>query len=59
MPERATIQARDGTPIAKGPERTSDLGPIASEIAGNIGPRRPSWRRSSRPAASRRARRSG
>ena len=41
MPERATIQARDGTPIAEGPERTSELGPIASEIAGNIGPAPP------------------
>jgi cell division protein FtsI/penicillin-binding protein 2 len=41
MPERATIQARDGTPIAEGPERTSDLGPIASEIVGNIGPAPP------------------
>ncbi len=41
MPERATIQARDGTPIAEGPERTSELGSIASEIAGNVGPAPP------------------
>ena len=38
LPPRATIEARDGTPIAKGPERVSDLGLIASEIAGTIGP---------------------
>jgi cell division protein FtsI/penicillin-binding protein 2 len=41
MPERATIQARDGTAIAKGPDRLSDLGPLASEIAGRIGPAPP------------------
>ena len=29
MPARATIQARDGTPIAKGEARLSDLGPLA------------------------------
>jgi cell division protein FtsI/penicillin-binding protein 2 len=38
LPPRATIEARDGTPIAKGPERVSELGLIASEIAGTIGP---------------------
>jgi cell division protein FtsI/penicillin-binding protein 2 len=38
LPPRATIEARDGTPIAKGQERVSDLGLIASEIAGTIGP---------------------
>ncbi len=38
MPPRATIEARDGTAIAKGPQRVSALGPIASEIAGTIGP---------------------
>ncbi|HEX2411355.1 MAG TPA: penicillin-binding transpeptidase domain-containing protein [Solirubrobacteraceae bacterium] len=41
MPERATIQARDGTPIAKGEERLSDLDPLASEIAGRVGPAPP------------------
>jgi cell division protein FtsI/penicillin-binding protein 2 len=41
LPERATIQARDGTPLARGPERTSDLGPLAAEIAGRIGPAPP------------------
>jgi peptidoglycan glycosyltransferase len=38
LPERATIQARDGTALAKGPDRLSDLGPLASEIAGTVGP---------------------
>lgn len=38
LPPRATIQARDGTALAKGEDRLSDLGPIASELTGNIGP---------------------
>ncbi|WP_084285206.1 penicillin-binding transpeptidase domain-containing protein [Solirubrobacter soli] len=38
LPARATIEARDGTPLAKGPDRVSDLGPIASDLAGTIGP---------------------
>ena len=54
LPERATIQARDGTAIAKGPDRLSDLGPLACEIVGT---------RRSRPAragqGARRARRPG
>jgi peptidoglycan glycosyltransferase len=41
MPERATIEARDGTPIAKGEARLSDLGALASEIAGRVGPAPP------------------
>jgi cell division protein FtsI/penicillin-binding protein 2 len=41
MPARGTIEARDGTAIAKGPERVSDLGPIASQIAGTVGPAPP------------------
>ena len=41
LPPRATIEARDGTPIAKGPERVSELGLIASEIAGTVGPASP------------------
>jgi peptidoglycan glycosyltransferase len=41
LPPRATIEARDGTPLAKGPDRLSDLGPLASEIAGTIGPAPP------------------
>jgi peptidoglycan glycosyltransferase len=41
MPERETILARDGTPIAKGEARLSDLDPLASEIAGRVGPAPP------------------
>ena len=41
MPERATIEARDGTPIAKGESRLSDLDALASEIAGRVGPAPP------------------
>src|SRR4051794_13921003 len=38
LPERATLEARDGSALAKGPDRLSDLGPLASEIVGRIGP---------------------
>jgi cell division protein FtsI/penicillin-binding protein 2 len=41
MPPRATIRARDGTVIAKGDDRTGDLDPLASEIAGHLGPAPP------------------
>jgi penicillin-binding protein A len=41
MPPRAAIQARDGTPIAQGETRTSELGAIAAEVAGTIGPAPP------------------
>ena len=41
MPPRAAIQARDGTVIAQGEARLSELGPIASEIAGRLGPAPP------------------
>jgi peptidoglycan glycosyltransferase len=41
MPARATLQARDGTPIAAGEARLSELGPLAAEIAGRIGPAPP------------------
>jgi cell division protein FtsI/penicillin-binding protein 2 len=41
MPRRATIRARDGTAIAKGDARLSDLDPLASEIAGRVGPAPP------------------
>jgi peptidoglycan glycosyltransferase len=41
MPERQTIEARDGTPMAQGEERLSDLDPLASEIAGRVGPAPP------------------
>ena len=38
MPERGTLQARDGTVLAEGPDRTSEIGPLAAEIAGSVGP---------------------
>jgi cell division protein FtsI/penicillin-binding protein 2 len=38
MPPRATIVARNGVAIAKGPNRPSSLGPLAGQIAGTIGP---------------------
>jgi cell division protein FtsI/penicillin-binding protein 2 len=41
MPARATIRARNGTAIAKGEARLSDLDPLASEIAGRVGPAPP------------------
>jgi len=43
LPARAAIEARDGTTIAKGPDRLPDpsLGQLASEIAGRIGPAPP------------------
>ena len=41
MPERAMILARHGTPIAKGEARLSELDPVASEIAGRLGPAPP------------------
>ena len=41
MPPRAAIQARDGTVIAHGEARLSDLGPLASEVAGRLGPAPP------------------
>ncbi len=43
LPARAAIEARDGTAIAKGPDRLPDdsMGQVASEIAGRIGPAPP------------------
>jgi len=41
LPPRAAIQARDGTPLAEGEARLSDLGALASEIAGRVGPAPP------------------
>jgi peptidoglycan glycosyltransferase len=38
---RGAILARDGTPLAKGPARLSDLGPLAAEVAGRVGPAPP------------------
>jgi peptidoglycan glycosyltransferase len=41
LAERGNILARDGTPLAKGPDRLSDLGPLAAEVAGRVGPAPP------------------
>jgi cell division protein FtsI/penicillin-binding protein 2 len=41
MPPRATIEARNGRPLAQGEARLSDLGPLAAEIAGRVGPAPP------------------
>jgi peptidoglycan glycosyltransferase len=38
MPPRAAILARDGTPLASGDARLSELGPVAAEVAGRVGP---------------------
>ena len=53
MPPRAAIQARDGTPLAEGEARLSELGALASEIAGRVGPGAARARR--RAGAARRA----
>jgi penicillin-binding protein A len=41
MPDRGTIRARDGSRMAYGEDRLSDLDPEASEIAGRVGPAPP------------------
>jgi penicillin-binding protein A len=43
LPPRAAIEARDGTAIARGPDRLPDprLGQLAADIAGRIGPAPP------------------
>ncbi len=38
LPERAAIVARDDTPLADGPYRTSALGSVTSDLVGAIGP---------------------
>jgi penicillin-binding protein A len=38
MPARADLLARDGTPLAQGPDRTSPLGATAQAISGALGP---------------------
>jgi peptidoglycan glycosyltransferase len=38
LPARGAILARDGTPLAKGPNRLSNLGPLVAEVAGRVGP---------------------
>ena len=58
MPERATIEARDGTPIAEGEARLSELDSLASEIAGRVGPAPPERAEELRPAGCRMGHRS-
>ena len=41
LPSRGTIRARDGSRMAYGEDRLSDLDPEASEIAGRVGPAPP------------------
>ena len=38
LPPRATLLARDGTPLAQGPGRTSPIPDVAGEIVGTLGP---------------------
>jgi cell division protein FtsI/penicillin-binding protein 2 len=38
LPPRATLFAADGTPLAEGPDRTSPISDVASEIVGTLGP---------------------
>jgi hypothetical protein len=38
LPPRATLLARDGTPLAQGPGRTSPIPDVASQIVGALGP---------------------
>jgi cell division protein FtsI/penicillin-binding protein 2 len=38
LPRRADLLARDGRPLAQGPDRTSSLGTVASSIVGELGP---------------------
>ena len=38
MPARGTLLARDGTVLAKGPERSSPIPEVAAEVVGEVGP---------------------
>src|SRR3954470_14408527 len=44
LPPRAAILARDGGALARGPDRTSRLGAVASGIVGELGTPRPATR---------------
>jgi cell division protein FtsI/penicillin-binding protein 2 len=48
LPERADLLARDGTPLAQGPDRTSPLGAAAQAIVGALGPIPPDRREHAR-----------
>lgn len=41
MPERAALLARDRTPLATGPDRTSDVPDVAINVVGRVGPAPP------------------
>jgi cell division protein FtsI/penicillin-binding protein 2 len=38
LPPRASLLARNGTPLAQGPQRTSTIPDVASQIVGSLGP---------------------
>jgi penicillin-binding protein A len=38
LPPRAALLARDGTPMAQGPDRSSSVPDVASQIVGTLGP---------------------
>lgn len=38
MPARGTLLARDGTVLAKGPDRSSPIPEVASQVVGEVGP---------------------
>ncbi|HTN24630.1 MAG TPA: penicillin-binding transpeptidase domain-containing protein [Solirubrobacteraceae bacterium] len=38
LPRRADLLARDGTPLAQGPDRTSPIADVAGSIVGELGP---------------------
>jgi cell division protein FtsI/penicillin-binding protein 2 len=48
LPPRASILARDGQALAKGPDRSSSLGAASAEIVGELGPIPPEQRLSLR-----------
>jgi cell division protein FtsI/penicillin-binding protein 2 len=49
-PPRATLLARDGATLAEGPNRASSLGPIATQVVGELGPAPPDQRAALRAA---------
>jgi cell division protein FtsI/penicillin-binding protein 2 len=50
LPARAALLARDGTPLAEGPERKSPVASVAADVAGRLGPIPPAERRVFRAA---------
>lgn len=38
LPARGTLTARDGTPLAEGPARTSGIADVAGQVVGRLGP---------------------